>query len=489
MAYNKIYTASSIKLAGRRVAGRVHLIMSFNYGYRGARGQYLTLKVPTGHAVEPHEWEGNDFTPTFRRKHAAVLVGITEDVSTIRKAIFTVYEDLKTKNGCKPSPDQILAAMLVNDKQATPITMAEYIREICGDPAFNDGSRTLQKYRTAAATIDLLTGIREAVHADAKHPLRGWVKGEGPVMLNGFSSTDWNDIIAIVKRSGKYLTVAARSPGGLVWTTPDQPSAYSVNSLEKFQQNLKAVLHYAQKTKRVKGIDTSEFDKAKRKKTRKPYLTTEEVVRLCQTRFDNHVMERTRKLMVVQVFTGCAIGDLRDTMAKTIHWISGRSFDFPMIYGKRNKTGNPCAIPVFRPLMDALEGQRVQVPDWDQQYNDHLKRTAKALGLDRVFFKLEHRAHGGSIAKELDLSKALASHAMRRTTKNLFQKELQVNRDRVCDMMGHNYGDDEADRDYLDMSPENSAELFIRQVRVMADEVCPELDLIVTRAKEERKRA
>lgn len=492
MAYKKHYTAASVKLAGRRIGNRVHLLMVFNYSFKEGN-HYETLKHPTGHAVEAHEWDGKDFTPQFKKKNAAAWVGIMDDVATLRTTIFKSYDDLKKVIGHRPHPEAVLAAMRKNEEQITPVTLADYIREICQEPSFNAGGRTVQKYITTAMTIDLLTGIRKAVRAaDGNHPLHGWVKGDGPVMLANFNLTDWNDINAIIKRAAKPLTVAARGHKGvegLVWTIGDEPSIYSVNSLEKFQQQVKAVIHYAIKTERLKAINTSKFEKVQRNEPRKPHLTVEEVIHLVQTRFSDPILERTRQIMVVQVFSGVAVSNVRRILEANIQWVSGRTFNFPMINDARRKTGNPCAIPVFRPLLDILQAERPEMPTWDQQYNDDLKRTAKALGFDRVFFRLEHRAHGETVASEVDLAEALASHAMRRTTKNFFQTELQVHRDRCCDMMGHAYADEAADRSYLDMPPERSAELFIKQVMAMADEVCPELDLIVTKAKEVRQRA
>ena len=75
--YKKTYGPASIRLVGRPVQGRIHLLLTFNYGFlvmdAGRPPQYLTLRVPTGHALEASEWVMTEQAFSRSEEHTSEL--------------------------------------------------------------------------------------------------------------------------------------------------------------------------------------------------------------------------------------------------------------------------------------------------------------------------------------------------------------------------------------------------------------------------------
>ncbi len=249
--YMKSYSPSSIHLVGRPVKDRIHLILAFNYGFRvserGKPPQYLTLRVATGHALAQNEWDMAEqtFTAAFQKRKNAQWVNISDDAAALRTEIWGTYQALSKEYGGKPSPDQMIARMKVNTEQIEHIPLADYIRQIIVDPTFCNNARTRKKYMTTAALFDLLPAVR-TLAKDETHPLFGWIKGEGEVMLGLFTAVDWNDFSNLIARAAAYLPYSTsknkKTITSLKWTTGEQPSRYSVNTLEKYQQQVKTAL-------------------------------------------------------------------------------------------------------------------------------------------------------------------------------------------------------------------------------------------------------
>ncbi|MBK9148407.1 MAG: hypothetical protein IPM12_11410 [Flavobacteriales bacterium] len=501
--YKKTYGPASIRLVGRYVQGRIHLLLAFNYGFRamevGRSPQYLTLRVTTGHAVDASEWDMTEqaFSGSFMKKKKDQLVQITEGVAELRAEVWNTFKALSKELGGKPHPDQILARLKVDTEQITPIPLADYIREIIADPNFCNNIRTRQKYSTTAALLDMLPVIR-SMAKDKTHPLFGWIKGEGEVMLGNFTPLDWTDFSNLIARSTEYLPYAdpkdMKSTDAWKWAVDEQPSRYSVNTLEKYQQQIKTTLNHAIENKRIKSIDTTSFVSASREHTVKPYLTAEELSHLVLTKLDKPHLENCRQLMVLQGFTGVDITDLRQVLTKDIQWFKGKTFDFTAIRMVRTKPPmNEMVIPLFTPALDVLKGVRPVMPPDDQTHNRHIKEVALAMGFNRLYDQIEVKVRGKKSKKEqnsLPLHSVLSSHDFRRTTKQWAEEDMGIARDLVCQMMGHKLPDKSADRAYLNRPLEKKAELLVIQAMAMADEVFPGIDLINVRFREpERRRA
>lgn len=478
---SKEYKPHHIKLVGRPVRGRVHLTLSFNYGYK-LGGKYQTLRVATGYAVSPKEWDvaEQDFTKYMDKDTKRK---IDSDVLDLQTRIHEAYSELLDETGHKPSPDQILVRKGKHTEQDTPIKLSDFIREIIADQTWMRTERTAQKYRTVADLLDVLEEVR-----DDKR-IKDQMKGKGPVMLHTYGVDDWTDMATMITRAATPLTAWGRAKHGIAhikWTDAKNPPYYAVNTLEKVQQNLKAALRRALVLDRVKTLPLDKLKKVSRQDATKVHLTTEEISRVVMARMSSPHLEMTRQAFVVQLMTGVPIGDLRTILSAPITSITGKSFDFGAIYHVRRKTCTPQLIPLFGPALDILSGPRPNIPADDQPYNRNLKALCRELGLDRTVHMVRPLALGGVHAKLVPLWNEVSSHSARHSAKTMMEEDLSINRDLVCDMMGHAYEDNKsADRGYRHRSPEQSAERLIKQAMVEADDVFPDFPLVVVRYRED----
>lgn len=486
--YLKNYTKEHIRLTGRRDGDRVHLVLSFNFGCK-VGGKYVTLRVATGHAVDHSHWDMDqmDFRLTAPKPQKMSIMASCAD---LREQVWTAYTALTKEIGGKPTPDQVLARMKGDEMLATPVTLADWIREIVQDPTFVKTERTGKKYLTAAAFLDAVQLVRDA------KVLPGFIQGKGPIMLS-MTDVDWSDLAMMMQRAASPISKTINYRGGveaIQWIKNDEASFYSVNTLEKLQQGVKAALHHAVRKGRVK-IDTSRFGKATPKKATQEFLTADEIdcVIASETMSGEKItlppyLDNVRRLFVCELMLGVAVSDMEEILTKPVRWISGERIDFAAIYHVRDKTQTKMTIPVFRPAMDLLEGTTPRpYMICEVDYNKWLKEVCQRLGLDRVFHLVEPKANGKSVESEVPLCTMVSSHTSRRSLKELLERTCRVARPLVCQMMGHSlHADKGADQAYLSGSNDKMAEQLVEQVMDIEHRL--PFDLTVTRQREERKR-
>lgn len=485
MNYTKQYKPTSIRLVGIPKGETTYLSLYWNYGFSvqniGADGEfvtkYRTLRVSIGHAIPKCSWvvpieetkprnshEEGDFSPAFRRKNKSLLSIIISDAEQLRERIFKYYVDHLRENGTKPHPEQILTAVKGKAVSAVRVRLSDYIRQHARSPLVTN-DRTAKKFRGLADMVDVLVAVRKS------NILKDYMLGSGDIHVDSMCEADWIDFRTLYQRAACMVTItyrAATSKGmdgvaALRWTGKSQPAFYSVNTLEKAQQNLKTVLARAKKSNLTK-LDLDTLDKVSRKEPKKEHLEADEIAKVITTRFDQDYLENTRRLFLIEILTGVPVGGMRRLLDRPITLINGKHIKFPAVWSVRDKTKTPHLIPIFQGAWDLLSGPDKPHMISDSDYNAWLKIICSRMGLDRAFQVCEPKANGSMPDKLVPLHTQVSSHTCRRSLKVLLEGDLHIPRERVCDMFGHSYGDKSADRAYMTVSPERSAELLVRQV-------------------------
>ena len=328
--------------------------------------------------------------------------------------------------------------------------------------------------RTAAKLFGLADMLDVLVESRKVQPLKSHMMGSGEIFVDSMCEADWIDLRTMYQRAGCQLTrpfrkaVGQRKDGTSALKWIDQKGVkpyYSVNSLEKAQQNLKTVLAIAKKRKMTK-LDVDTLDKVSRKEFKKEHLEAEEIATIVGSRhlFPEPYLLNTWKLFVVELMTGVPVGGMARLLDRRITMIRGKHITFPAIWSVREKTRTPHLIPLFQPAFDLLSGQDKPHMIAEGHYNEWLKVICERMGLDRAFQVIEPKANGTMVDTLASISSQTNSHTCRRSLKVLLEGDLQIPRERICDMFGHSYGDRSADRVYMTISPERSAELLVRAV-------------------------
>lgn len=485
----KHYTAQNIKLQGKLERGKIHLYLVFNYGYKqerlGPNGQVLTtyhpLKVSSGQTVHPSNWQDGDFTATFRKRHGAVANQITATVEDQRQKLFAAYIALMEKLDHLPSPEQITDHFRGRKAQATKIRLADYIRQHAdSDRCPNNGSK--KKYRTLAKLVEVLEAARQA------GALREHAQGRGAIYLHSFNEADWNDFATMLRRATCYVGNAFDRYGveGLRFKSGSERSVYAMNTVEKYQKNLRSILRIARKQKLAVSVDLGLLEKVKYRHERKEYLNVHEINTLLTTKLESEALDNVRRLFLLQLFCGVRIGDLKGLLQKPIAIVRGNERSFHAINLVASKTKTRVCIPLFAPALHILRNDK---PTWvtEQRQNEHLKEICRLTGIDRVECVKIVRADGFTETQDVPLWSQVSTHTARRSVKTIFEGgPLFCSRRIVAAFMGHTVNDGAVDNSYFCLNEEQYGEALLQQVALNAHKLpfslIPEAAVSVKRA-------
>lgn len=485
----KHYAAQNIKLQGKLERGKIHLYLVFHYGYRqerlGPNGQVVTtyhpLKVSTGQTVHPSNWQDGDFTATFRKRHGAVANQITAAVEDQRQKLFAAYTVLMEKLAHLPSPDQITDHFRGRKAQATKVRLADYIRQHAdSENCISSGSR--KKYRTLAKLMDVLEIARE------ESALREHAHGRGVIHLHSFGEADWNDFATMLRRATCYLTRAHERYGvkGLQFKRGKEHSVYAMNTVEKYQKNLRTILHLARKQKLSLSVDLEVLEKVKYRRERKEYLNIHEINTLLATKLENDALDNVRRLFLLQLFCGVRVGDLKGLLERPVALVRGNERFFHAINLATKKTKTKVCIPLFAPALHILSHDK---PIWvsEQRQNEHLKEICRQVGIDRIECVKIVRADGFTDIQEVPLWGQVSTHTARRSAKTMLESgPLFCSRRIVGAFQGHSVNDGGADSGYFCLNEEQYAEALLQQVAVnehkLPFKLVPEEAVLVKRA-------
>ncbi len=463
----KHYTAQSIKVQGKLERGKVHLYLVFHYGYKqerlGPNGQILTtyhpLKASTGQTVDPSNWQDGDFTATFRRRHGAAASQITASVEQQRQKLFSAYADLMDKLDHLPSPEQIADHFRGRKAQATKVRLADYIRQHAdSDRCPNKGSK--KKFRTLAKLIDILETLRQA------GLLRDHIQGRGVIYLHSFNEADWNDFATMLRRATCYVGHVFDRYGveGLRFKRGSERSVYAMNTVEKYQKNLRSILRTAYKQKLAVSVDLTLLEKVKYRHERKEYLNVHEINTLLTTRMESDALDNVRRLFLLQLFCGVRVGDLKGLLQKPVALVRGNERSFHAINIVTSKTKTKVCIPLFAPALHILSHDK---PVWvsEQRQNEHLKEICRQVGIDRMECVKIVRADGFTETKDVPLWSQVSTHTARRSVKTAFEGgPLFCSRRIVAAFMGHAVNDGAVDNSYFCLNEEQYGEALLQQV-------------------------
>lgn len=485
----KHYTAQSIKLQGKLERGKIHLYLVFHYGHRqerlGPNGQVLTtyhpLKVSTGQSVHPSNWQDGDFTATFRKRHGSVANHITAAVEDQRQKLFAAYTALMEKLNHLPSPEQIADQFRGRKVHVTKVRLADFIRQYAdSEHCPSDGSR--KKYRTLAKLVEVLEVARE------ESLLRDHTQGRGLIYLHSFAEADWNDFATMLRRATCYLTNAFQRYGvnGLQFKRGVEHSVYAMNTVEKYQKNLRTILHLARKQKHSLSVDLELLEKVKYRRERKEYLNIHEINTLLATKLENDALDNVRRLFLLQLFCGVRVGDLKGLLERPVALVRGNERSFHAINLATKKTKTKVCIPLFAPALHILSHDK---PIWvsEQRQNEHLKEICRLVGIDRIECVMIVRADGFTDIQEVPLWGQVSTHTARRSAKTMLESgPLFCSRRIVGAFQGHSVNDGAADSAYFCLNEAQYAEALLQQVAVnehkLPFKMIPEAAVSVQRA-------
>lgn len=482
--YDKTYTEESVTIQATVSGKTANLTLSFSYGTDND-GRRLRFRTPAGKSIAARHWADGDFTAAFRASRE--FTKLSAHLATKQRAIIDTFHGHLKQTGKKPTPEQLADALRWERKVTERIKMSDFVREFAGTQT---NPLTAAKYHTLGDLIEYMGELR---HGKAKR----FTTGRETPYLHTWSEVDHNDFSEILKRAACRIVDTAKDYGikavRFVGDAPGLVPTYSQNTLEKYQQCVRAVINFAKRTKRTVNVEAMALHKVSRENPEQTCLNLDELATvvnaapLPESTPRRQELEDARRVFVIMCLTGVSIGDIRQFMAAPIDTIRGRQIVFRSITYTRSKTGITAMVPLTAPVLDILTADRLPEFKNDQQLRDDIQRVHKMLGLDRVVITVVPKADGTKVIERGPLHDVVHPHMGRATCKTTWQEELECDRPLVCSIMAHALPKD-ADMTYSRMTRERKAEKVYLMARMEADKLCfpfmavSELDAAVRRA-------
>jgi|JI10StandDraft_1071094.scaffolds.fasta_scaffold19344_9 hypothetical protein len=469
-------TSDSVRLTAKIKNGTAYLFLTLNYGYvehRLVRGKpkriYIPLVVSTGFSVAPKYWLDGDFTPEARRVMKRDCQKMTAAIETQRQQIFATYNAVLKELNVKPSPQQMLRRLSTEASLQVRIKLADYARDFARSPDCRS-SATRKKYETISELIDHLEVIRTLP------AFQRFAQGRGPVYLNSFNLSDWNDYVAMIANARTSIPLAVKKYGaaGVEFVQPGESGYYALSTAARYQKCVLSLLNRARR--KIQGlrfeVDLDILERTVATDQIQEYLTSDELALLISHRFDQSGIENVRKLFVLECFTGVRYSDLNTLLSRTPETLqpNPRMPSFQAIRFLAIKGKVQIILPLFAPALEILASPPRLITN--QKYNDALKVMGRELGLDRQQHVITRKADGSVTDRLAPLWTTLSSHSARRTLKTLLEAApLFCSRTLVASMMGHTLRDRSADLGYFSLTPDQRAQALIHQCRPNASEL------------------
>lgn len=479
------YDQDDIRIQADVNGKTANLLFTFSYG-TDSDGRRLRFRTTTGKSIPAKHWVEGDFSPAF--KASREFTKLSGHLATKQREIIAAYDAHVTQTATQPTPEQLADAIRGVKKATERIKMSDFTREYA---ATKSHPLTAAKYRTLADMIDYTT---ELCQGKAKR----FTTSRDTPYLHTWSEVHHNDLSEVIKRAACRLGDTIKDRGidavQFVGDAPDLLPTYGINTLEKYQQCVRAVINHAKRTKRVVNVEATALHKVPKVDPEQTCLDLDELATLINAApFGEDVVRSrelndARRIFIVMCLTGVAIGDIRQFLAAPIDAIRGRSILFRSVTYTRAKTGITAMVPLTAPVLDVLSSDVPPVmPKFDQQLCDDIKLVCKKLGLDRTVIAVVPKADGSKPIERGPLHEVVHPHMGRATCKTLWQEELECDRALVCSIMAHVLPKD-ADMKYARMPRERKAEKVYLMARMEADKLpfpfmaVSQLDAAVRRA-------
>lgn len=446
MSYNKTYTTESIRVIHKQIGAHGYLFFNFQYAfveykYDVAAGkyveQYRPFRLSSGISMPKKYWSAEGLSEQYRkdqggRKYAAVLA----EIELQKKRIIMAYDALVGELAKKPSPEQLRDRLSGRtERKQVNLPLAEYIESLAASKKVRD-YRTKMKYRTLATYVRALEACR-----NENTVFQGMSEGlRGVIYVSSFSLKDWSDFALMVQEASTDIPRTYRQTRGARNISFHGEPMYAEATLQKLQAGLLSVLRMAKKDPDMTvGIDIGSLQKIAAKTFRSVHLHPEEIQLILDGSFRNvstH-LENARNLMLLQLFSGVRVSDLPQVLRNPIREVRGRRTTFKAIYLSTFKTGEPICLPLLKPMLDILEGERKPHMIAHQNLNQHYKEVARRLHLDRIIHTVERKANTKRIDHQDELHTILRTHDCRRTFFSMLVGYLFVSRLLATQVTGH----------------------------------------------------